>query len=73
MSWLAPSIADLEQVAALQERNPPLYQLALRLGPAPRIEPLLMRNLRRRLLPRSSADLEVQLWHGALVGSRSRR
>jgi len=73
MSWLTPSAADREQVAVLEEWNPPLYQLALRLGPALRIEPLLLRNLRRRFLPRSSADLEGELWHGALVGSRSRR
>jgi len=66
-----PTQAAQDYLEDLRERQGPVYRLALLLSPAWRIEPLLLRNARRRFFPDAPAVLEAQLWHSELVGSRS--
>ena len=73
MSWRAPNALERFLLADTRERWPELIPLARLLVLAPRIEPLLLRNARRQLLPTADAQLESQLWFSPLVAARSSR
>lgn len=48
-----------------------VLRLARLLSPAVRIDPWLLREARRRFLPKHDASLEAELWFSPLVASRS--
>lgn len=74
MSWLEPSASKLvAYLDHLKKVDPPLYQLALVLAPALRVEPRLLRNARLRFLPGTEASLEARFWFSPLVANRSAR
>jgi formylglycine-generating enzyme required for sulfatase activity len=68
MSWLAPD--DFAQ-DLLTGTASDVLQLAKYSALAPRIEPLLLRNMRVKFLPGSEPDLEHRLWFSNLVSARS--
>lgn len=57
-------------IAQLQARNPDALRLAQLCGFAVRLEPLLLRTLRRKFMPGSDPSAEIDLWHSRLVQSR---
>ena len=73
MTWRPPTDLERFLLADTNARWPELIPLARLLVLAPRIEPLLLRNARRRFLPGAEAQLESQLWFSPLVASRSTR
>ncbi|MDS4059548.1 MAG: hypothetical protein RKP73_13420, partial [Candidatus Contendobacter sp.] len=72
MSWIEPEPYDRRLFAAL-DLTSAFGRLCLILAPALRVEPRLLRNARRRYLPRTDADLENRLWFSRVVESRSAR
>ena len=62
MSWRDPN--DFEQAlpADTCQRWPEVIPLARCLTLAPRVEPLLLRNARRRFVPQAQAEVESLLW-----------
>jgi len=73
LSWREPTDYERELLATTRRDRPRVVRLAELLCLAPRIEPLLLRNARRRWLPSLPAELESQLWFSPLVASRSTR
>jgi len=73
MTWRPPNDLERFLLADTRDRWPELIPLARLLVLAPRIEPLLLRNARRRFLPGAGAELESQLWFCPLVAGRSTR
>ena len=73
MSWLKPT--EYEQVLLENARSnwPDVVELAKYTVLTPRIEPLLLRNIRSEFMPASEAELEYRLWFSALVSARSTR
>lgn len=72
MSWYAPSRFDQELLVHLRRKlAPELLALAQYTALAPRVEPLLLRNVRIALMPASEPELEHQLWFSSLIGARS--
>lgn len=72
MSWHTPSQFDKELLANLRANfSPDLLALAQYTALAPRIEPLLLRNMRTELIPASEPELEHQLWFSSLIAARS--
>jgi hypothetical protein len=72
MSWHTPSQFDKELLANLHAKlSPDLLALAQYTALAPRIEPLLLRNMRTELIPASEPELEHQLWFSSLIAARS--
>ena len=72
MSWADPDLHDEELFNSLAlDSN--LGCLCLALSPAPRIEPLLLRNTRLRYCPKSDASLENAFWYSDYISSRSAR
>lgn len=59
------------RIAQLQARNAAAARLAELGCLAVRLEPHLLRRLRRRFLPWSDPSAELDLWHSTLVQSRS--
>jgi len=59
-----------ELIAAEREYDPRLVDLARQVSMASRIEPELIRAMRRDRLPASNADLEADLWFSPLVQAR---
>ena len=59
------------RIAQLQARNASAARLAELSCLAVRLEPHLLRSLRRRFLPWSEPSAELDLWHSTLVQSRS--
>jgi hypothetical protein len=57
-------------IAQLHARNPYALRLAVLSAFAVRLEPHLLRALRRAFLPHSDPSAELDLWHSALVASR---
>jgi len=70
MSWLNPGdyARDL-----LNSERPDVLELAKYTSLCPRIEPLLMRNMRLKFLSGSEPELEYQLWFSRIVAARSTR
>ena len=77
MSWREPhdfETALLDQVRARwPEPKHALLPLARILCLAPRIEPLLLRNARRALVPGAGAEVETLFWFSPLVATRGQR
>jgi hypothetical protein len=77
MSWREPYPFERALLDHARTRWPEsetaLLPLARLLCLAPRIEPLLLRNTRRRLLPAAPAEVESLLWFSPLVAARSSR
>jgi hypothetical protein len=72
MSWHTPSQFDKELLANLRAKlSPDLLALAQYTALAPRIEPLLLRNMRTAMMPASEPELEHQLWFSNLIAARS--
>jgi formylglycine-generating enzyme required for sulfatase activity len=73
MSWLKPT--EYEQVLLENARSnwPDVVELAKYTVLTPRIEPLLLRNIRSELMPASEPELEFRFWFSALVSARSTR
>lgn len=72
MSWYLPSQFDIELLANLRAKlAPEMMALAQFTALAPRIEPLLLRNMRTAMMPASDPDLEHQLWFSNLIAARS--
>lgn len=72
MNWYKPSQYDEELLTNLSAKlSPDLLALAQYTALAPRIEPLLLRNMRTSLMPASEPELEHQLWFSNLVAARS--
>jgi len=77
VSWREPHPFERGLLEHARERWPEpesaLLPLARLVCLAPRIEPLLLRNARRRLLPTAPAEVESLLWFSPLVAARSSR
>jgi three-Cys-motif partner protein len=77
MSWREPHPFERGLLEHARDRWPEresaLLPLARLVCLAPRIEPLLLRNARRRLLPTAPAEVESLLWFSPLVAARSSR
>ena len=58
------------QIAQLHARNPHALRLAVLSAFAVRLEPHLLRAMRRAFMPHSDPSAELDLWHSALVASR---
>ena len=58
------------RIAQLHARNPYALRLAILSAFAVRLEPHLLRALRRAFEPHSDPSAELDLWHSTLVGSR---
>lgn len=71
MSWLQASSADEQNIQQLQKKQPELYAYAQVLALALRIDSRLLRNLRLRFLPKSSVELETELWSSPLIHTRN--
>ena len=68
MSWLYPD----DYAFDLLESNPAeVLELAKLVSLSPRIEPLLLRNMRLKFLPGSEPELEYLLWFSTLITARS--
>ena len=68
MTWLYPD----DYAYDLLESNPAeILELAKLVSLSPRIEPLLLRNMRLKFLPGSEPELEYQLWFSTLITARS--
>ena len=68
MSWLVP---DNYAHDLLESNSKEVLELAKLLSLSPRIEPLLLRNMRLKFLPGSEPELEYQLWFSTLITARS--
>ena len=77
MSWRDPTPFEVGLFADARARWPEqdcaLLPLARVLCLAPRIEPMLLRNARRKLVPAAAAEVESLLWFSPLVSARSTR
>ncbi len=74
MSWLTPTLYERELFENLRSSlSPDILSLAKYCVLTPRIEPLLLRNMRMELMPASEPELEHQLWYSALISARSTR
>jgi len=74
MSWLTPSLYERELLENLRSvLSPEILCLAKYCVLTPRIEPLLLRNMRIALIPASEPELEHQLWYSAVISARSTR
>ncbi|WP_287601969.1 hypothetical protein [Thiothrix sp.] len=71
MSWLQPTLEDEQDIQQLREVQPELYAYAQVLALALRIDSRLLRNLRLRFLPKSSVELETELWFSSLIHTRN--
>jgi tetratricopeptide (TPR) repeat protein len=58
------------RIAQLHARNPYALRLAILSAFAVRLEPHLLRALRRAFEPHSDPSAELDLWHSTVVGSR---
>ncbi len=63
-------IAEAEALVALHGDDSPLVRLATLASPACRVEPELLRRLRRRCVPDADVSVEQELWFSELVASR---
>lgn len=68
MSWLLPDEFASELLSSCTSE---VLELAKLVSLSPRIEPLLLRNMRVKYLPDSGPELESQLWFSSLVSARS--
>jgi hypothetical protein len=74
MSWLQPTLYECELLENQRNRlSEDVVQLAKYTVLTPRIEPLLLRNIRLAFMPASEPELEYRLWYCALVSARSTR
>ena len=73
MTWRDPTDLERFLLDDTRERWPEVLPLARCLTLAPRVEPLLLRNARRRFVPQAQAEIESRLWFGPLVATRSTR
>lgn len=75
MSWLQATPEERAKARSLRERyGDDFYRLAQVLALAVRVESLLLRNVRLRLLPGSDAELETDLWFSSdLMHARGHR
>jgi hypothetical protein len=73
MSWREPTELERFLLDNTCEHWPEVLPLARCLTLAPRIEPLLLRNARRRFAPSAQAEVESLLWFSPLVATRSTR
>ena len=71
MSWLKPTPKDQQYIQQLEEEQPELYFYAQVLAMALRIDTRLLRNLRLHFLPKSSVELETELWFSPLIHTRN--
>lgn len=71
MSWLKPIPEDVQDIQQLRQERPELYTYAQVLALPLRIDSRLLRNLRLRFLPKSSAELETELWFSPLIHTRN--
>ncbi|SKA75895.1 GAF domain-containing protein [Thiothrix eikelboomii] len=71
MSWLQPTPENKQDIQQLREERPELYAYAQVLALALRIDSRLLRNLRLRFLPKSSVELETELWFSPLIHTRN--
>lgn len=71
MSWLQPTPEDEQDIQQLREERPELYAYAQVLALALWIDSRLLRNLRLRFLPKSSVELETELWFSSLIHTRN--
>lgn len=68
MSWSYP---DDYAHDLLENNSTEVLELAKLVSLSPRIEPLLLRNMRLKFLPGSDPELEYQLWFSTLITARS--
>ncbi|MCA9179329.1 MAG: SUMF1/EgtB/PvdO family nonheme iron enzyme [Planctomycetales bacterium] len=73
MIWRSPSRDEHALLAAERASNPALVDLARVLSLPPRIEPLLIRNARRELVPETTTETESALWFSELITTRNTR
>jgi hypothetical protein len=73
MGWRDPNAFEQALLADTRERWPEVIPLARCLSLAPSIEPLLLRNARRRFVPQAQVEVESLLWFSPLVAARSTR
>lgn len=74
MGWLNPSNYEKELLANLRNNlAQDIIDLAKFAVLTPRIEPLLLRNIRLEMMPGSETELEHWLWFSAFVNARSTR
>jgi tetratricopeptide (TPR) repeat protein len=71
MSWLQPTPEDKQDIQQLRKEQPELYAYAQVLALALRIDSRLLRNLRLHFLPKSSVELETELWFSPLIHTRN--
>ena len=71
MSWLQPTPEDEQDIQQLREERPERYAYAQVLALALRIDSRLLRNLRLRFFPKSSVELETELWFSSLIHTRN--
>ncbi|MFM8441991.1 MAG: SUMF1/EgtB/PvdO family nonheme iron enzyme [Methylococcus sp.] len=70
MSWRDPTPFESGLLAEARAEWPEIIPLAACLALAPRIEPLLLRQARRRFVPEAEAEVESLLWFSPLVVAR---
>ncbi|MCI0667914.1 MAG: hypothetical protein L0Y43_07650, partial [Methylococcaceae bacterium] len=73
MSWLQPNPFEQQLFLDTAKRWPEIMDLARVLCLTTRIEPLLLRNARRRFVPQAGPEIESLLWFSPLVVARSSR
>jgi hypothetical protein len=73
MSWLKPTEYEQSLLKNARSNWPEVVELAKYTVLTPRIEPLLLRNIRSEFIPASEPELESCLWFSALVSARSTR
>ncbi|MEN9502255.1 MAG: hypothetical protein RI964_1540 [Pseudomonadota bacterium] len=71
MSWLQPTPENEQDIQQLREAQPELYAYAQVLAVALRIDSRLLRNLRLYFFPKSSVELETELWFSSLIHTRN--
>jgi len=71
MSWTIPSDKEKEYVLKLKRDHILLYKYACYLALALKVDSTLLRNLRKRFLPSTSATLELDIWYAPFVHTRN--
>jgi len=67
---MADETSNTEPILGLPDDDSPLVRLAMFASPACRVEPELLRRLRRRCVPDADVSVEQELWFSELVASR---
>jgi len=73
MAWRDSTPFERNLLEDVRDRWPEILPLARHLCLAPRVEPLLMRNVRHRFVPQAATEIESLLWFSPLVAARSTR